>query len=163
MKRTDAGLIARGFERLVDPGTVAGLSERQVLARFVERGDAVAFEAIVRRYGPLVLSVCRQMLRDANDVDDAFQATFVVLIEKAATLTQPDRLGPWLYGVAFRVASRARRRPRTEKLPQDLPERSVTADPIELERLTATSRRNREAAREVPAANRALLHRRGNS
>ena len=91
----------------------------------------------MRRYGPLVLSVCRQMLRDANDVDDAFQATFVVFIEKAATLTQPDRLGPWLYGVAFRVASRARRRRRTEKLPQDLPERSVTADPIELERLTA--------------------------
>ena len=91
----------------------------------------------MRRYGPLVLSVCRQMLRDVNDVDDAFQATFVVLIEKAATLKQPDRLGPWLYGVAYRVASRARRRRRVEQLPADLPGGRRSDDPIELERLTA--------------------------
>lgn len=75
MKRVHAGAIARGLERLVDPGTVAGLSERQVLTRFVECRDSVAFEAIVVRHGPMVLSVCRQLLGDANDLDDAFQAT----------------------------------------------------------------------------------------
>jgi hypothetical protein len=84
MKRDGTAAVAQSLERLVDPGTVAGLSETQVLARFVERGDPLAFEAIVVRYGPMVLSVCRQVLGDANDVDDALQATFVTLIRKAA-------------------------------------------------------------------------------
>ena len=137
MKRAYAGAIAQGLERLVDPGTIAGLSERQVLARFVERRDPVAFEAIVVRFGPMVLTVCRQMLRDANDVDDAFQATFVILIEKAGGLKQPDRLGPWLYGVAHRVASRTRRRRRQEGLPRKLEGRRAGQDPAEVEELAA--------------------------
>jgi RNA polymerase sigma factor (sigma-70 family) len=137
MKRASAAAVARGLERLVDPGTVAGLTERQVLARFVEQGDPVAFEATVVRHGPMVLSVCRQLLRDANDVDDAFQATFVILIEKAGSLKQPDRLGPWLYGVARRVASRLRRRRRTESLPPDLQRRSADHDPAEVDQLSA--------------------------
>ncbi len=120
MKRASAGVIARELERLCEPGTIAGLSEPQVLARFVERGDPVAFEAIVVRHGPAVLSVCRGLLRDANDVDDAFQATFVILMRKAAGLKHPDRLGAWLYGVAHRVASRSRRRRRAEGLPRDV-------------------------------------------
>ena len=137
MKRDCTAAVARGLERLVDPGTVAGLSEPQVLARFVERGDPVAFEAIVVRYGPMVLSVCRQMLRDANDVDDAFQATFVTLIEKAAGLKQPERLGPWLYGVAYRVAVRARRRRKLEGLPADLAGRAVDQGAGDAEQLAA--------------------------
>ena len=64
MNRACGAAVARGLERLVDPGTVAGLSERQVVARFVEQRDPVAFEAIVARHGPMVLSVCRQTLRD---------------------------------------------------------------------------------------------------
>jgi RNA polymerase sigma factor (sigma-70 family) len=120
MKRDCTAAVARGIERLVEPGTVTGLSEQQVLARFIAGGDAVAFEAIVVRYGPMVLSVCRQVLRDANDVDDAFQATFVTLIQKAAALKEPQQLGPWLYGVAYRVAVRARRRRKLVGLPSDL-------------------------------------------
>ena len=60
------------------------------------------------RHGPMVLGVCRQLLRDPNDVDDAFQATFLVLVRKAGTLRRCDLLGNWLYGVAYRVAMRAR-------------------------------------------------------
>ena len=56
----------------------------------------------------MVLGVCRQLLRDPNDVDDAFQATFLVLVRKAGTLHRRDLLGNWLYGVAHRVATRAR-------------------------------------------------------
>jgi RNA polymerase sigma factor (sigma-70 family) len=112
--------VVRQFQRLLEPGTIAGLSERQVLERFAERGDPVAFEAIVARHGPLVFTVCRQLLRDPNDVEDAFQATFLIFIKKAATLRQPERLGPWLYGVAYRVALRARTRRRTRELPDDL-------------------------------------------
>ncbi len=63
--------IVREFQRLLEPGTVAGLAEAQVLQRFAERGDPVAFEAIVTRHGPMVYTLCRQMLRDPNDVDDA--------------------------------------------------------------------------------------------
>ncbi len=137
MKRAHAGAVARELERLVDPGTLSGLSEGQVLARFVERQDPVAFEAIVVRHGPMVLSVCRQMLRDTNDVDDAFQATFVIFMEKAGGLRHPERLGPWLYGVAYRVALRAGRRRRTERLPVDLIERSSESGPLEVEQLTA--------------------------
>jgi RNA polymerase sigma factor (sigma-70 family) len=112
--------VVREFQRLLEPGTVAGLTERQVLERFAERGDPVAFEAIVTRHGPMVYTVCRQMLRDPNDVDDAFQATFLILIKKAGRLRQPERLGPWLYGVAYRVAHRLRTRPPTSNLPENL-------------------------------------------
>jgi RNA polymerase sigma factor (sigma-70 family) len=101
--------------RLFHPGTVAGLSDSQLLERFVRHrrlGDdeaaAGAFEAIVTRHGPLVHRVCRGLLRDPDDVDDAFQATFLVLVRKAKTLNHRDRLAPWLHGVAHRVALKAR-------------------------------------------------------
>ncbi len=119
MRREMGGAVVRGFQQLLEPGTVAGLTEREVLARFVESGDAVAFEAIVKRHGPMVFTVCRQLLGDPNDIDDAFQATFLILIRKAGTLRQPDRLGPWLYGVAYKVAHRARARPQPRQLAED--------------------------------------------
>ncbi len=84
------------------------MNEGQLLERFVARRDEAAFAALVARYGPMVLGVCRQMLHDPNDVDDAFQATFLVLVRKAGTLRNRDLLGNWLYGVAYKVAHRAR-------------------------------------------------------
>ena len=138
MKWDRAAAVARGLEQLVDPGTVSGLSEQQLFARFVERRDPVAFEAIVVRYGPMVLSVCRQDLRDANDVDDAFQATFVTLIQKAASLKQPERLGPWLYGVA--ISGRRSRSPAAKdssSCPAELPGRAGDPNPGDLEQLAA--------------------------
>lgn len=85
-----------------------GSTEGELLDRFVRRRDGAAFEELVIRHGPMVLSVCRQILRDPNDVDDAFQATFLILVRKAGTLRQCELLGNWLYGVAYRVAIRAR-------------------------------------------------------
>jgi RNA polymerase sigma factor (sigma-70 family) len=102
------GGARRQLERLFGGGTVAGLTEGQLLDRFLSRRDDAAFEALVARHGPMVVAVCRRLLRDPNDVDDAFQATFLVLVRKAGTLRRRDLLGNWLYGVAFRVASRAR-------------------------------------------------------
>jgi RNA polymerase sigma factor (sigma-70 family) len=101
--------MVRQVEVLFGAGTVAGLSDHQVLDRYIAIGDEAAFEAIVARHGPMVLSVCRRMLGDAALADDAFQATFLVLVRKAASLRDRDLLGPWLYGVAHRVAARARR------------------------------------------------------
>ncbi len=99
--------VARGLDRLFGSGSVSGLSEGQLLERFVSRNDASAFEALVARHGPMVLTVCRQWLRDPNDVDDAFQATFLVLVRKAGSIRKRDVLGSWLYGVAYRVAARS--------------------------------------------------------
>src|SRR5262245_66276151 len=84
------GVVARGLGRLFTAGGVAGLSEGQLLDRFVTRRDEAAFEALVARHGPMVLGVCRQLLRDPNDVDDAFQATFLVLVRKAGTLRRRE-------------------------------------------------------------------------
>jgi RNA polymerase sigma factor (sigma-70 family) len=85
-----------------------GLSDSQLLQRFVAHRDQTAFEALVQRHGPMVLGVCRRQLLDAHAADDAFQATFLVLVRKAATIDRPELLGNWLYGVAFRVAVKAR-------------------------------------------------------
>ncbi len=109
MAHGDEGAVLRQVRRLFGTGTVAGLAEGPLLDRFVSRGDEAAFEALVARHGPMVLGVCRQMLRDPNDVDDAFQATFLVLVRRAGSIRRRDRLGPWLHGVAYRVSTRARR------------------------------------------------------
>ncbi|WP_435007877.1 RNA polymerase sigma factor [Tundrisphaera lichenicola] len=101
-------MILGNLHRLFQGGSVAGLSEGQLLDRFVETRDEIAFGAIVERHGPMVLGVCRGVLADPNDVEDAFQATFLVLVRKASRLRDRDLLGPWLYGVARKVALRAR-------------------------------------------------------
>ena len=102
------GSMEQKLERLLCQGSLTGLTEGQLLDRFATARDEAAFEALVELHGPMVLGVCRQFLRDPNDVDDAFQATFLVLVRKAGSLRQKDLLGNWLYGVACRVALRAR-------------------------------------------------------
>jgi RNA polymerase sigma factor (sigma-70 family) len=98
----------RQIERLFGSGTVAGLGEGPLLDRFLDGRDEVAFEALVARHGPMVLGVCRRLLRDPDAVEDAFQATFLILVRKARTIRDRELLGHWLYGVARRVAVRAR-------------------------------------------------------
>jgi RNA polymerase sigma factor (sigma-70 family) len=91
---------------------MAGLDDAQLLRRFGrERGSAgeLAFRELVRRHGAMVLGVCRQILRHSEDADDAFQATFLVLVRKAPAIGTGESLAPWLYGVACRTARRARR------------------------------------------------------
>ena len=104
-----SGLVLGQMQRLFNRGTASGLSEGQLLARYVGERDEVAFEAIVSRNGPMVLGICRRLLEDPNDVEDAFQATFLVLVKKARSLRDRDLLANWLYGVALRVATRSRR------------------------------------------------------
>jgi RNA polymerase sigma factor (sigma-70 family) len=100
-----------GLERLFRLGTTAGMSDSELLDRFVagEREDAVlAFEALVERHGPLVRRVCRTQLRNVCDAEDAFQATFLVLARKARVLRTRELLSGWLYGVASRTARKAK-------------------------------------------------------
>ncbi len=108
MASSPFAVACRQVGRLFHQGTLAGLGEGQLLDRFVARRDPDAFEAIVARHGPTVLAACRSLLRDPNDVDDAFQATFLVLVRKAGSLRHRDLLGPWLHAVARRVALRVR-------------------------------------------------------
>jgi len=100
------------------PGQAAGqppdcdLDDRLLLERFVATGDAAAFAALVQRHGPMVMGVCRRLLHDAHEAEDAFQATFLVLVHKARSVGRPELLGPWLHGVAYRTAARARQAAR---------------------------------------------------
>ncbi len=87
-------------------GAVSGLDDRELLERFVTGNDEAAFTALVAQHGPMVLGVCRRIVRDEHDVEDAFQATFLVLVQRASSIKDPGRLGPWLHGVARRVALR---------------------------------------------------------
>ena len=86
----------------------AAQPDRRLLEAFVRDGDESAFTELVRRHGPLVLGVCRRILGNAQDAEDAFQATFLVLARKAGAITWRDSIKNWLHGVACRVALKAR-------------------------------------------------------
>jgi RNA polymerase sigma factor (sigma-70 family) len=106
-----------------------GLTDGQLLGRFVATRDEAAFAALVRRHGPMVLAVCRRVLRDFHLAEDAFQATFLVLARKASSVAVGHSLGGWLHGVAYHTALRAgaalgRRRSR-ERPMSDVPHPAV--------------------------------------
>src|SRR6516164_5743210 len=82
------------------------LTDRQLLERFALRRDEESFAHLVQRHGPMVLGVCRQILRQEQDAEDAFQATFLVLSRKAGSIRSAEALPNWLYGVANRLATR---------------------------------------------------------
>ena len=93
-------------------GTVVGRSDGELLDLFLATGGPAAeaaFAALVERHGPMVRRVCRDTLREPSDADDAFQATFLVLVRRAGAIRERSSLGPWLHGVALRVARSARR------------------------------------------------------
>ncbi len=108
MKSASRGPVLRELDRLFRHGTLSGLGDDELLQRFLDRRDGSAFEALVSLHGPMVLGICRRMLHDPRDVEDAFQATFLVLVRKAPTIRERGLLSNWLYGVAYRVANRAR-------------------------------------------------------
>ena len=102
------GVVRKQLEQVFRRGAAGGLGEDQLLERFAERGDEAAFAALIARHGPMVWGVCRRVLRDERDVEDAFQATFLVLVRRAKAIRDGVLVGHWLYGVARRVAVRAR-------------------------------------------------------
>jgi polysaccharide biosynthesis/export protein len=111
MAGTPSVAILRDIQTLFDVGTASGMTDRQLLERFANLHDPssdAAFEVLILRHGPMVLRVCRNMLRDEADFADAFQASFLVLVRRREALRTLESVGGWLYGVACRVAARAR-------------------------------------------------------
>src|SRR5437660_398790 len=104
--------LIRHLRRVLDPKGGGGLTDAQLLERFVTERDEAAFEVLLWRHGPMVLSVCRRLLRHEQDAEDAFQATFFTLVRKAAGIGNRNAVGSWLYKVAYRIALDARARAR---------------------------------------------------
>jgi RNA polymerase sigma factor (sigma-70 family) len=104
------------LRQMTGPSGVREASDAELLERFVRCRDEGAFAALVTRHGPMVLGVCRRALTDVHDAEDAFQATFLVLVRKAGAIGYRELLAPWLYGVARRTAAKARGRTARRRL-----------------------------------------------
>ncbi len=100
--------VVRTLRRLAVASAGDALTDRELLDRFARRREEAAFEAVVRRHGPMVFGACRRLLRDRHEAEDVFQATFLVLARKAATGRWAASVGPWLYEVASRLATKSR-------------------------------------------------------
>ncbi len=126
----------RSLAILFDVGTSCGLSDVELLERFLDSSEEAAefaFEGLVVRHGPMVLDVCRKILADAHDAQDAFQATFLILATRAKSIRKQRSVGSWLHGVALRVARRARsdamRRRAQERRIAEMTTRDIEAGP----------------------------------
>jgi RNA polymerase sigma-70 factor (ECF subfamily) len=156
------GETLRWLDALGREGSFAELSDGQLLERFLAQPGAsseAAFEVLVRRHGPLVLSLCRRVLRDDHAAADAFQATFLVLARRASTIRDRDLLAPWLGRVARRIARRSRkevaRRAARERrsIAEDVSVAPAAVDGIALEAAALV----RAEVDRLPEADRLLL------
>ena len=110
---TQSQAVPEPLRVLLEMGSMAGMTDVQLVERFAAGRDAggeAAFAALVSRHGPMVLATCRQLSGDLDVADDAFQAVFMVLARRAASIRRPELLGPWLHGVAVKISRKARAR-----------------------------------------------------
>lgn len=131
MTPTALAALVRHMRKITNPSTAASVSDAELLERYVHRRDEAAFELLVWRHQRLVLGVCRRVLGDVHDVDDAFQATFLALARKAAAVGQGDAVAGWLYTVAFRIALRVRAATQRLKTNVDLAAVASRGEPTE--------------------------------
>src|SRR5262249_15010469 len=125
MARGDLRVVVEHLRRALPVHGAGGLTDGELLGRFVAAHDESAFETLVHRHGGMVLGVCRRLLAHAHDAEAAFQATFLVLARKAGSVVKRNSVGGWLYGVAVRTARAARaaslRRRARERQVEEMP------------------------------------------
>src|SRR5690349_3161952 len=109
MSRVELNSVLRHIRKLAGESAVEEAAGGQLLERFVTHGDEAAFATLVQRHSPLVYAVCRRVLQQDQDAEDALQATFLILARKAGSIHKRQALGSWLHGVAFRTALSARK------------------------------------------------------
>jgi RNA polymerase sigma factor (sigma-70 family) len=127
-------MATKGLRKALDhlrEALPSGLSDASLLTRFLAERDEAAFAALVRRHGPMVMGVCRRILGHAHDAEDVFQATFLVLAQKARSVLNRQALPSWLYMVAFRTSLHAKkrnaRRQRKETQVENMPHAELAA------------------------------------
>ena len=129
MATTSMNPVIRHLRRAVLRQDTAGRTDGQLLASFIDQKDEAAFEALVRRHGPMVFGVCRRIIGNHHDAEDAFQAAFLVLARKASSVRPRERVANWLHGVALRTAMKAKtmtaKRRGREKQVTKMPEPAV--------------------------------------
>jgi serpin B len=120
MPRSALALVLQRLRRRAAPPGAGGTSDGLLLERFAASRDESAFEALLERHGPMVWNVCQRVLANPSGAEDAFQATFLVLVRKAKSIAKRDSVGSWLHGVAYRIAldARARAARRTRQSPR---------------------------------------------
>jgi RNA polymerase sigma factor (sigma-70 family) len=135
MATTTLGNVLHELRRSLLCHDEAGHSDGELLECFIGRRDEAAFELLLRRHGPMVLGVCRRVLRNEADAEDAFQATFLVLVRKAGSIRPRGMVGNWLYGVAHSTALKARamstKRQAKEREAAARPKPKVATDKLE--------------------------------
>lgn len=109
MTDSQMGIVLQHLRRMAWRRHDDDTPDGQLLERFVRLRDESAFAALVRRHGAMVLGVCRGVLRQLHDAEDAFQATFLILAQKAAGIRRSESVGGWLYQVAANVALKSQR------------------------------------------------------
>src|SRR5579859_5612499 len=128
MATVNVSSFLRRLTRGMAAETLTEQSDRQLVDFFLDRRDESAFETLLRRHGPMVYGVCWRVLQQAQDAEDAFQATFLLLAQKLQTVRRRDSLASWLHGVAHRVSLKTRaqmaarrRREQAAPVPQSVP------------------------------------------
>ena len=130
MTRATLGTLLRHLSRLADPSSPTDATDRHLLRRYAAGRDEAAFEALVYRHASLVWGVCRRLLGDGPDAEDAFQAAFLVLVRKAGSLRAHDSLANWLHAVAYRVALKARVTATRRRIHEHQAQPSQMGDPL---------------------------------
>jgi RNA polymerase sigma factor (sigma-70 family) len=129
MAREQFDTLLHFLRRTVGPRADADTTDADLVRRFATAREQGAFAALLQRHGPLVLGICRRVLGNAEDADDAFQATFVVFVRKAGSIRKGASVANWLHGVAYRVSLEARTRAARRRAHEKLAERLVETDP----------------------------------
>ena len=130
MARSDLGSLVRHLRWVLSAEQNSGLSDAQLLERFLEKEDETAFAALMHRHGRLVLGVCRRVLGHAQDAEDVYQATFVVLARKARWIRKREAIGSWLYQIAYRLAHKSRRTAERRRAHESQVAAAAPRDPL---------------------------------